>query len=312
MVWRALTLCICSLHLTSGQTSFLSPCTDVSGETDSGESFGTSAAGSVDLPEPTLVDLQCAEPYGSVSDSWRTVDTANAGHGDSYFGQSNYCNANYVYSGVGNSFWYRVSGPAGNSLLLEPPPVDRCGTNGGAWLTDLTPTQAAAMSTDGCEPSPYPAPACEGAIRTHSTPGTLPSTDEGVVERVVCIVSDSANTCYHRATVSVVNCNGFILFRLPTLLTCDQGYCTSQVSLPAEPSVSAQVGETAVTPTYEFPYVGVQGDVTTTVTFSATDSNGTAVSCDVVVTVTDTEAPVLSDCSGLDVVASADAGQNYG
>jgi hypothetical protein len=80
--------------------------------------------------------------------------------------------------------------------------------------------------------------------------------------------------------------------------------------------VSAFVGDTNITgnASHRFPYVGIGGHVTTTVTFVTFDPSNHGSSCDVIVEIQDVEPPLLQagDCSSIDVVGVTDHDLNYG
>ena len=58
-----------------------------------------------------------------------------------------------------------------------------------------------------------------------------------------------------------------------------------------------------------YPYVGVQDNVNTTVTYRVEDTTHLVSSCTATVTITDDEAPTLADCSGLNVRGTTDTGK---
>ena len=63
-------------------------------------------------------------------------------------------------------------------------------------------------------------------------PGRYPSAAEGVVNMTACFVGPDSQlgTCEYYATVGVVSCEGFLLWRLPYAPTCESGYCTVKAS----------------------------------------------------------------------------------
>jgi hypothetical protein len=165
-------------------------------------------------------DSQCDQPYTAVDDAWRSVSTImhgtmDRGHGDCASG------AGYsgIYSGDGlpqrqvlpGGRWYRFTGASGDALPLTPPDYNQCGTLYKGWLSGWR--SQIAPPTD------------------YSIAGQYPPTGAGVVERTVCFANgveggSYPHHCDHHATVGVVHCNRFFLWRLPYTQGCAFGYCT--------------------------------------------------------------------------------------
>jgi hypothetical protein len=265
-------------RLQSTSTSWtLLGCHDVAGVTDTGAGYATQQGGGVQLsPFPAAAHAVCAYSYSNITDGWRMqTSPASTGRGDSPDGPQSTC-ASYTDSGIGHrgtasagadvwplssgaDSWYRITGAAGDGLLLSPPvgssgQVGACGSASGGWLTSLTPAEADALSLGeaaSCATGSFPASGADtcsaaAALAAYQTPGALPSVAEGVVDRVVCFgdVAGGGSTCTQRREVQVVNCGGFSLYRLPDTRRCDQSYCTAiaaAVSTPAQCSAAYSV-----------------------------------------------------------------------
>jgi hypothetical protein len=139
-----------------------------------------------------------------------------------------------ISTGVGGGRWYRFAGTGGDSLLLVPSPVlvsgsgGTCGTGHAGWLSGWTGT--------GSPPADY------------GEPGRYPSAAEGVVDMTVCSptgVSGNWRPCGVHTTVGVVQCQGFLLWRLPYALD-DATVCPGAVG-SGHTSLSARAYCTAPT-----------------------------------------------------------------
>ena len=112
---------------------------------------------------------------------------------------------------------FRISGAAGNALPTVPPGFQHCGTNAGGWLSGWDHSQG--------DPA-----------NTYDTPGSFPSLDEGQVSGVVCFDATSMvlesfeeqpGACHWSATIKIVNCGEFLLFKLPDVPCTEAAYCTT-------------------------------------------------------------------------------------
>jgi hypothetical protein len=73
-------------------------------------------------------------------------------------------------------------------------------------------------------------------VPEYDVAGHYPAAVEGVVEMTACFDSSdqgdlNSKTCYQRATVGVLRCEGFLLWRLPYAASTDFGYCTASSGL---------------------------------------------------------------------------------
>jgi hypothetical protein len=219
---------------------------------------------------------QCSQPYTTLNDPWRTADPLNGLPG--YCDHSD-CNGalystSYPFTGVGGAHdawgqmqggWYRFTGTGGDALPLTPPTGNGCSSSvRGGWLsgwdsptcrvradcawntgTDTIDTQC--LSTDGgqgYQNSCIPPQAYDGA-------GRYPDPNEGVVAMTVCFVSAQYSgsgrdrPCSRYVTVGVLQCEGFLLWRLPYTPNCDTVYCTA----PSAPPNAIQTPTPTPTPT---------------------------------------------------------------
>ena len=150
-----------------------------------------------------------------VCDPWRAVDNHAGGENGNIMSDCQGARGGAEVGGPGN--WYRFMGARGDALpLTSPREINVCGTRVGGWLTGWDP-----IGLD-------PVPSFNGA-------GRYPSAIEGVVEMTVCF--DGGNDG-HRCSpghtvklVGVLNCHDFLLWRLPSVHSCNSGYCTTQSEL---------------------------------------------------------------------------------
>jgi hypothetical protein len=157
-------------------------------------------------PSTTLtLDSQCGQPYTTVGDSWRAVaNTVDNHHGDCANGGT----------GVGGDEWFRFIGTGGDALALMPPGRDHCGTVYGGWLSG--------WDGGGDPPGDY------------NQAGHFPVAAEGVVDMKACFDQGGAPfQCNVHATVGVVRCGAFLLWRLPWVRndSCDAAFCTAPSGL---------------------------------------------------------------------------------
>ena len=109
---------------------------------------------------------------------------------------------------VGGGRWYRFAGAGGDALALEPPVSGHCGTAWAGWLSG--------WDRVGTPPAGY------------SGHGRYPATSEGVVEMTACFTGGGGSECgYHVAGLGTVQCQGFLLWRLPYAPDCNSAYCTA-------------------------------------------------------------------------------------
>jgi hypothetical protein len=189
-----------------------------------------------------------AGAYTTVSDVWRGTSApaehiphgAGATHtGDitavdcGCCGQdSSACQA----TGVGNGDWYRFVGAGGDALPLSPPGKEHCGTHFSGWLSGWDPT--ACTTSNDCPVNSYGCSAGTCApTPEYNVAGHYPAATDGVVEMTACFDSSdqgdpNSQTCYRHATVGVLRCGGFLLWRLPYAASVDFGYCTAPSGLP--------------------------------------------------------------------------------
>jgi hypothetical protein len=151
-------------------------------------------------------NLQCYQPYTTLTDGWRSTSTGRSNHCDSSNGSGDSSNP----TGVGGGHWYRFAGPGGDALPLSNPGTNHCGTHGTGWLSGWTGA--------GFPPTSY------------SAAGRYPVALEGAVEMVVCF--DDGNPCGLHGVVGVVRCGGFLLWRLQDAADCGpSAYCTAPSGL---------------------------------------------------------------------------------
>eukprot|EP01049_Picozoa_sp_SAG25_P002056 SAG25_NODE_102_length_15486_cov_22.883278_3_plen_607_part_00 len=110
--------------------------------------------------------------------------------------------------------WYRIQGPAGNALSTQHAATaaasddgQHCGSQESGWMTD---TNLAGQS---------------GLLsRLSLQTGTYPNIRDGVVQKYVCFggpTSGGQNGCdYGYSHISVINCGGFFLWKLPDAPRC--------------------------------------------------------------------------------------------
>jgi hypothetical protein len=183
------------------------------------------------------VNEQCELPYNTVSDAWRSITNdcstfdgpskdckKGAGGpggnnmGDTFLGDVN-CVGNRQATGVGDGGWYRFRGAGGDALALVPPGAAHCGTESGGWLSGWNTSGGA-----GATPP-----------RNFSTPGRYPAATEGVAEMTACFDYSYAgeherDACSFHVVLGVVQCDGFLLWRLPYAGGCSLAYCTTSAS----------------------------------------------------------------------------------
>ena len=126
-------------------------------------------------------------------------------------------------TGVGGGHWYRFVGTAGDAIPLMPPGKDHCGTQGAGWLSGWVVGDGPGT---GCSGFQQTGPPCD-----YSTTGRYPIAAEGVVELTACFNNDPGYECASRTMVGVVQCNDFLLWRLPYAPFCNWGYCTAPSGL---------------------------------------------------------------------------------
>jgi hypothetical protein len=169
---------------------------------------------------------QCLAPYEVLDQAWRgdrTGDIAYTGTGDipragcDGRGWQNSC---YHCDNLADH-WYRFSGAAGNAIATSPYIVGdtnhqaNCGSAEPGWMTDspLGPDR-----TDvGAE---------------NQNIGTYPSIREGVVQKNICFMGEGGRNCqYGHLQISMINCGGYHVYKLPTTPRCPDGpsqtYCTT-------------------------------------------------------------------------------------
>ena len=141
--------------------------------------------------------------------------------GDVELGDSNY-NKYTQATGVGGGGWFRFVGAGGDALSLFARADGHCGTDEpgylSAWNVSVVGTGC------NCDPSDPTGTSCTGPTCDYDSPGRYPTVAEGVVEMLVCF--DYNSGCGNNVHVGVVQCDGFLLFRLPHTPSCFAAYCT--------------------------------------------------------------------------------------
>ncbi len=130
-------------------------------------------------------DPQCQMPYAELNQSSRAVLFNDGPDGFKDCDRVGSPDQSPDWGGPG---WYRFTGPAGTTMPLDAPGQHACGTDAPGWLN-----------------------------------GTLPSKDEGIVDRQVCF--EFFQPCTYSTDIQVVNCGGFYLFNLPDAPQCSLRYC---------------------------------------------------------------------------------------
>jgi hypothetical protein len=144
---------------------------------------------------------QCSEPYTILSDEWRSTSMGNGA-------PNQHTDCSDHGTGVGGGRWYRFASAGGNALPLTNPEYQHCSTDLGGWLSG--------WAGDGAPPS------------TYNIAGRYPIAAEGVVEMTVCF-DNSVAPCGQHVVIGVVQCGGFLLWRLPDSPNCPNNavYCTT-------------------------------------------------------------------------------------
>lgn len=159
-------------------------------------------------------DPQCDQPYIPLADPWRNVAAPGGLHTDS---GDNHGFADAILHPMGGE-WYRLhfgwggDVVAGDTLALSPPEFAKCGTQRTGWVCGWDATRGDMPPQD------------------YQLPGSLPSTSEGVVDRIACFNQGvNGNFCVDPIRVSAVNCGGVFLFRLPDVPSGTEGYCFDEI-----------------------------------------------------------------------------------
>jgi hypothetical protein len=210
----------------------------------------TVAAGGRYVGPGTIVahDGQCAAPYVTLNDAWRSTSTGgsadDSGHPMADHSMSLSCGSSPT--GVGRGRWYRFVGPGGDALPLTFPGTQHCGTLYPGWLSgwdaSVGPCKSGSppctTAPGNWEDEPRNTGVVWGAPDNYDTPGDYPETVEGVVDRLVCFGDGPNGACSYQAPVNVVRCAGFLLWRLPYVPTgqagggaCRRAYCTAPSGL---------------------------------------------------------------------------------
>ncbi len=87
------------------------------------------------------------------------------------------------------NIWYRFLPPAGVKMPTSSPPKQKCGTHAPGWMQ-----------------------------------GSHPAVKDGIVSRKVCF-HWSNSTCHWNATIGVINCATYYIYRLPKTPVCNLRYC---------------------------------------------------------------------------------------
>eukprot|EP01051_Picozoa_sp_SAG22_P001635 SAG22_NODE_66_length_22936_cov_626.714279_20_plen_1767_part_00 len=163
-------------------------------------------------------NLQCYQPYTTLNDSWRSSgNTLSSNHGDCSDGTGVYD------TGVGGSRWYRFVGAGGDALALSHPGVQHCGTYRAGWLSGWSPT----ANSDPPE--------------SYNQPGRYPEAAQGVTDMIACFGYSNDPCDAGHVVVGVVQCQGFLLWRLPDAPHCVpdhdayvDAYCTASSGIGSE------------------------------------------------------------------------------
>ncbi|MFN4253901.1 MAG: HYR domain-containing protein [Saprospiraceae bacterium] len=182
----------------------------------------------------------------------------------------------------------------GQSPTLVCPPDATVSTDAGVCSANFTPPPATA--TDNCTPS--------GQINIFYTPSitNFPLGTTSLVYTAVDLANNSSQ-CSMQLTVvddepPVITCPANITANAAT------GTCQATVSIPNATATDNCTSAPTITrsPSGSVFLVG-----TTTITFTATDASGNAATCQMTVTVLDTQAPVIVGCPQ-DIFADTDPG----
>ena len=221
------------------------------------------------LSQPICQMHPCRDSgYQNVSQAWR--DARNGDHGpegswmmDLEFDGSN--GSNYAppgyrspgypslsavaqATGVGGGRWYRFIGVGGDALPLIPPGGYHCGTWASGWLSGWEVSKGTTCSPHWvktgvhCPGTAYCYSGRCGPPTNYSTPGHYPTAAEGVAEMTACFddgryTMNVEDQCIVYTVIGVAQCNGFLLWRLPSAVSArgavmmPAGYCTA--SAPA-------------------------------------------------------------------------------
>eukprot|EP01047_Picozoa_sp_COSAG01_P054903 COSAG01_NODE_6052_length_3878_cov_97.784334_3_plen_643_part_00 len=165
-------------------------------------------------------NLQCSQPYITLNDGWRSTDTGYSpgGVGGVIMSDHARCNSGFGVTRIRGERWYRFTGLGGDALPLTTAGFRHCGTTDTGWLSGWTqPGQAPPRSYTGA--------------------GKYPVAAQGVVEMTACfdqmIGALDNNPCGQHVQVGVVQCEGFLLWRLPESPSCHSAYCTTPSGLSA-------------------------------------------------------------------------------
>ena len=157
----------------NGFTAGVESCDD--GNTDSGD--GCSDSCEWETPGQCLV-------YSELSESTRL-----ASFNDGPLGVAN-CDAVDRDDGFVGGQWYRVTGDAGDTLLMSAPSPDSCGTGLPGWFN-----------------------------------GTHPALLYATEDASLCFAMEH-DDCVISLGFEVSRCDGFFVYRLPDVPSCNMGYCT--------------------------------------------------------------------------------------
>ena len=195
-----------------------------------------------------------SQQYAVLDDAWRRITEPVGSHCDRDAGGIHpNC---YEYAAMQRQ-WFRISGVAGDAIPTSPPSARSCGFAKPGWLSGWSASQGCAyehnmLLVDGVTLStPYRGQfGCktDGSVdsssayftRTYSVPsmysstGSYPTTAEGIVQGTVCFVHSVSTrsgirdaACNDHATIGMVNCGDFMLWRLPDAPDCGTGQCDS-------------------------------------------------------------------------------------
>jgi hypothetical protein len=166
---------------------------------------------------------QCALPYTTVDDPWRSVSavahTGQRHRGDRplHEGASGHPDAackHHTPTGLGGDRWFRFVG-TDDALPLRNQGGYSCGATAGAgsggWLSGWNRT----LDVHGRGEPPL----------KYDTPGAYPTIDAGVVEGTVCF--SAGVSCVTHVDISMVRCRDFYLWRLPYAPNCWSAFCTA-------------------------------------------------------------------------------------
>jgi hypothetical protein len=165
------------------------------------------------------LDWRCFEPYElRPAEPWRaTANVVTPTGPDHCDGPTKWTDSDLLTAPPLGGRWVRLAGPAGDALPTAPPGDNHCGTYMAGWLSGWGGGGGAAAA--GAPP------------RSYATPGALPTPRDGVVPATACFNDGGSYTCEQHATIAVLHCGAFLLWRLPDAPACPLAYCAAPSGL---------------------------------------------------------------------------------